>query len=145
PSWWRRLSPACAAVAQDDLVALSAASGDQTKDDELFALSVLPPVHFAVPSVADSEALSRVLGARTEEAETGDAPEARVGSAMHRLLEWAPLDAQDFSAGQIEHVALQFALTIGQARQAAAMAQRILRGEGAWAWRSAEVAWWGNE
>ena len=32
-----------------------------------------------------------------------------------------------------------------KAQQAAQMAQRILRGEGAWAWESDAIAWHGNE
>jgi ATP-dependent helicase/nuclease subunit A len=64
---------------------------------------------------------------------------------MHRLLEWAPLGAQACSASQVQRAAREFGLDAAQAGQAAEMAQRILRGEGAWAWDAAQIDWHGNE
>ena len=46
---------------------------------------------------------------------------------------------------QLRRVARDFALDEAQVRDAAAMAQRILQGEGAWAWQQASVDWQGNE
>jgi ATP-dependent helicase/nuclease subunit A len=64
---------------------------------------------------------------------------------MHRLLEWAPLGAQACPEAQVQQAAREFGLAAAQATQAAAMAQRILRGAGAWAWDAAQIAWHGNE
>jgi ATP-dependent helicase/nuclease subunit A len=64
---------------------------------------------------------------------------------MHRLLEWAPLGAQACPEAQVQQAAREFGLDATQARQAAAMAQRILRGAGAWAWDAARIDWHGNE
>ena len=127
-SWWQRLLPSCAPLAPDGLpVTLSAAV-----DDAAIVLPVLPEVRFEVP---------RGVATAPEE----DTPEARIGQAMHRLLEWAALDAQDWSATEVQRAAAEFGLDAAQARQAVALARRILQGEGAWAWRSAEVEWQANE
>ena len=71
--------------------------------------------------------------------------ESLIGQAMHRLLEWAPLGATEFSSAQQQAVAREFALEAAQAQQAAQMAQRILTGDGAWAWSIDAIAWHGNE
>ena len=57
---------------------------------------------------------------------------------MHRLLQRADLSA-------VDAVALEFSLSSQEAEQAAQMAQRILAGEGAWAWDDAVIGWQGNE
>jgi ATP-dependent helicase/nuclease subunit A len=64
--------------------------------------------------------------------------ESRIGQAMHRLLQRADLTA-------VDAVALEFKLNSQEAEQAAQMAQRILTGEGAWAWDETIVGWQGNE
>ena len=67
--------------------------------------------------------------------------DARIGKAMHRLLEWGgPSSAEHLGA-----VAREFRLSPAQAVQASALAQCILKGAGAWAWREDVVAWQGNE
>lgn len=66
---------------------------------------------------------------------------ARIGKAMHRLLEWGG----SASAGHEAAVAREFRLNPAQSAQACALAQCILNGEGAWAWRDEAVAWHGNE
>ena len=42
-------------------------------------------------------------------------------------------------------VAREFRLNPAQARRATGLAQRILAGEGAWAWQPERLAWQGNE
>src|SRR6185436_8802322 len=69
---------------------------------------------------------------------------SRLGEAMHRLLEtWQPHGG--LGEPQLREVERLFALDPDAARAAAAMAQRILQGEGAWAWDPAQVDWQGNE
>lgn len=70
-----------------------------------------------------------------------DSARARIGKAMHRLLEWGGHS----SAEHVGAVAREFRLSPAQADQACTLAQRILRGEGAWAWSEDAVAWQGNE
>ncbi|HBH37233.1 MAG TPA: DNA helicase UvrD, partial [Curvibacter sp.] len=101
-------------------------------EDAAIVLPVLPKVRFEPP---------RGPAAGSDE----DTPEARIGQAMHRLLEWAALDAQDWSPAQVQRATTEFGLDAAQARQALALARRILQGEGAWAWSGAEVDWQGNE
>ena len=66
---------------------------------------------------------------------------ARIGLAMHRLLEWGGVS----SALHIRAVAREFRLNPAQAADAAALAQSILRGAGAWAWNADMLDWQGNE
>ena len=85
--------------------------------------------------VAKTPALPRSLPAEDSR------EDARIGKAMHRLLEWGgPSSAEHLGA-----VAREFRLSPAQAVQASALAQRILKGAGAWAWSEDAVAWQGNE
>ncbi|MCZ8251528.1 MAG: UvrD-helicase domain-containing protein [Hylemonella sp.] len=127
-SWWQRLLPSCTPLALDGAPGVVRAA----MDDAAIVLPVLPDVRFEAP---------RSPAAAADE----DTPEARIGQAMHRLLEWAALDARDWSATQVQRAAAEFGLDAAQARQAQALAQRILQGEGAWAWSGAEVDWQANE
>jgi ATP-dependent helicase/nuclease subunit A len=127
-SWWQRLLPGCTALPVE---ALAATGGTPPVEDTAITLSVLPDVYFEAP--------------RVPAAEVDDTPEARIGKAMHRLLEWTALDPQDWSVAQLQRAAAEFGLDAAQARQAVALARRILQGEGAWAWSGAEVDWQGNE
>lgn len=127
-SWWQRLLPVCAPLTLDNLPVAASAG----VEDAAIVLPVLPDVRF--------EGQRGSAGVPDE-----DTPEARIGRAMHRLLEWAALDAQDWSAVQVQRAAIEFGLDAAQARQALALARRILQGEGAWAWSGAEVDWQGNE
>ncbi|MDQ3058520.1 MAG: UvrD-helicase domain-containing protein [Pseudomonadota bacterium] len=73
--------------------------------------------------------------------EEEDPANARIGKAMHRLLEWGgPCSPEHVSA-----IAREFRLNPAQAAEASVLAQRIFRGEGAWAWHEDVVAWQGNE
>jgi ATP-dependent helicase/nuclease subunit A len=65
---------------------------------------------------------------------------ARIGLAMHRLLQWGAVTDVNQQA-----VAREFALAAQEAEQAACTALRILQGEGAWAWDSQALIWQGNE
>jgi ATP-dependent helicase/nuclease subunit A len=61
------------------------------------------------------------------------------------LLEGWAGGVRSFAQNQVRRVAREFALTDALAGEAAAMAQRILSGEGAWAWDLAALDWHGNE
>ena len=69
-----------------------------------------------------------------------DSPSARVGKAMHRLLERG-----DFSAQAASQVAREFALNPEQSQDAQTKALRIRTGAAVWAWDAAAIAWQGNE
>lgn len=65
---------------------------------------------------------------------------ARIGQAMHRLLEWGRVDER-----QIAAVRREFRLDAPAGARAGAMAQRILDGPGGWAWDADRLAWQGSE
>ncbi len=128
-SWWQRLLPGCERLSVDDG---ARATGAVAAGAPAIVLPVLPDVRFEAPRPVPK-------------AHDEDTPEARIGLAMHRLLEWTALDPQDWTPEQVQRAAAEFGLDAAQARQAAALARRILQGEGAWAWRSDTVAWQANE
>lgn len=128
-SWWQRLLPGCMPLTVEGLSTTSLAG---PRGDAPLLLPVLPAVRFETPRG----------GAMAQDE---DPPEARIGKAMHRLLEWTTREAQDWSASQRQRIAVEFGLDATQARQAETLARRILQGEGAWAWSGAEIDWEANE
>ncbi|HWP11121.1 MAG TPA: UvrD-helicase domain-containing protein [Ramlibacter sp.] len=132
PSWWQRLLPLCAALepAQGVIAAPQA-----VRSAERFMMRELPPV----TNVTPSDVLNPVAKPLP------DSDESRFGQALHRLLEAWTGGARDFAHSHVMRVAREFALSEAAAGEAAAMAQRILTGEGAWAWDPASVDWQANE
>ncbi|MBK8073773.1 MAG: UvrD-helicase domain-containing protein [Ramlibacter sp.] len=136
-SWWQRLHglaeplEAVAEAPRDATQPLQAPTGAP----ELFYMQKLPPA----PVDAGSPATKTIAP------EDDDSPEARLGQAMHRLLEWWVPGGAGWSAGQRLSIQREFALQPAQMDEAVAMAQRILGGQGAWAWDTAATDWQGNE
>ena len=130
-SWWQRLQKLAdqLPVPAPETAAAPAAEIDSS----VFYLPTLP----ALPTPSPADADSMPAGGRDDD----DSVQARIGKAMHRLLEWggASTDAQ------VAAVAREFALSPAQAARAQTLAQRIVAGEGAWAWWADVVAWQGNE
>jgi ATP-dependent helicase/nuclease subunit A len=136
-SWWQRLAPLCAPLAQPETAA-SAGSMLTRPESAIFTLPVLPELPMEMQA-KDATLVERDLPL------AADSAESVLGQAMHRLLEWAPLGASVCSAIQMQALAVEFELDESQVRQAAAMAQSILTGEAAWAWNAERIAWHGNE
>ncbi len=137
-SWWQRLLPlvpereaAPGAGAPERYAAVASYGG--------FSLKELPSAPLA-DSPGAAAAGAAAGDPRTEVAPDDDSPLARLGKAMHRLLEWGDASHRNAMA-----VAREFELTPEQRSQACAMASRILQGHGAWAWDMAVVAWHGRE
>lgn len=129
PTWWQRLLPRAALLPTPEAAAPLHDAGSQG----LFTLAVVPG---AQPQPGTMEWLRPVAP------EGSDA--SRLGEAMHRLLEtWEP--GTGWRPAQLREVQRVFALDHAGAEQAAAMAQRILQGQGAWAWDPVQVDWQGNE
>ena len=163
-TWWQRLqglAEPCAAVTPDIGLTVTDASAERLESTGI-SLLVLPELKrasnmpvagvkyasSAINNVANVEvtfaAKTAVASSKSDESSL----ESRLGQAMHRLLQWLPDQVAvnlGFEAADIKAVALEFALTAAQADQAAAMAQRIATGEGAWCWDPAVVDWQGNE
>ena len=134
-SWWQRLATLATAVVPGPqpapvAVAATVASG-------IFYIKELPlaPVDYAQTAIK-----KEAKEDQSDAAEEEDSPTARLGKAMHRLLEWGDASASNTAAALRE-----FELSPAQGVQAAAMAERILQGEGAWVWDNTVVGWQGNE
>ncbi len=148
-SWWQRLSP----LLPDALLqppgegaGLAAMLG---LPEAPFYLSILPetPVRQAVAAIKkganklpDESPENDMLKFREDDADSAQGASSRVGQAMHRLLEWGDANPQNAAAA-----AREFELSAGQGQVAAAMAQRILQGDGAWVFANDLLAWQGNE
>ena len=127
-SWWQRLSGLAAPVA---LVPAQPAA--VAADTSTFYMKELP----AAPVIeAHAAETSEVIAAAAQE----DSAAARIGQAMHRLLQWGDASPPNSAAA-----AREFGLDPQQGAQAAAMARRIWQGAGAWAWDAALLGWQGNE
>ena len=149
-SWWLRLQ---ALQAHGLMPPLDAPQPRAPAAGAELAQGAAPPASDAAGDAAEGGAgvfLLPELPAAPERPEPAPAPEAapeqdpvnaRVGKAMHRLLEWGGPS----SPAHVGAVAREFHLNPAQAAQASALAQCILKGEGAWAWSEAAVAWQGNE
>jgi ATP-dependent helicase/nuclease subunit A len=129
-SWWQRLESFCEPLAVPAAPASHMDAPRATAKD--FALPVVPGVPAGAKPKADVPA-------------TISTRETRFGEAVHRLLEIHVRGVQGWTPSQMQRVSREFALDANAAQQAAAMATRILDGEGAWAWDPAIVDWQGNE
>ena len=134
-SWWQRLH-AIASPMPAPVAAALAAQAALIQDATVFCLPTLPKLpEFPVAMAAKPAAAASV---------DQDSVSARIGKAMHRLLEWgSPASGQPGAA--LAAVAREFALSPPQTAEAAALAQRIRGGEGEWAWTPEALAWQGNE
>ncbi|MBA3059754.1 MAG: UvrD-helicase domain-containing protein [Gammaproteobacteria bacterium] len=148
-SWWQRLSelaqpvalaPAAAVALAATETATSAALISPAAENAVFYIKELPLAHVGYAPTAIKNGSRLDVGRSGEGADALDALSARLGLAMHRLLEWG-----EASKANVAACAREFALTPEQGAQAAAMAARILQGEGAWAWDNSVLAWQGNE
>ncbi len=136
-SWWQRLHPLSSEVA--------AAEPASALDD---ALDKGQASTFELPDLPAAPLLEKMTPSDIPPDE--DSVRARVGKAMHRLLErgadyFLP-DASAIDLAKLAKVAQrEFSLSNEQLEEAVAMAQRIRNGDAAWAWDTALLAWQGNE
>jgi ATP-dependent helicase/nuclease subunit A len=131
-SWWARLSDvegvSDSSLEHSDLPG----DGEPLSSETQFPLPELPVL------IASAKAIDPPTS--TSDVDDADSASARIGKAMHRLLEWG-----DASEPSLQAVAREFELSPSQALDAQSMAQRILQGEGAWVWDSDLIAWQGDE
>lgn len=164
-SWWQRLEAHAldapwtdipnSGAAGSAVLARTTAPLGAGLSEPVYTLKVMPnlPADFvefaqsAVKYMAISDAVHAQLATENDHP---DSVESRIGQAMHRLLEWvaprltkSPVFA--WSADQIEAVARDFVLEPEQVLAAQHMAQRILAGEGGWAWHAEHIGWHANE
>jgi ATP-dependent helicase/nuclease subunit A len=134
-SWWQRLVKLASAAAAP--VQTGEAATPATLVEKVFYMKELPVATVERAQGAIKKDASDMSNDPTED---DDSPTARIGKAMHRLLEWG-----DASPNNTAAVMREFDLNPEQGSAAAAMAERILRGEGAWVWDQSVVGWQGNE
>ncbi|WP_035198652.1 UvrD-helicase domain-containing protein [Acidovorax radicis] len=144
-SWWNRLAPLVAdAQGLDEVVEVDGVAARTGSMHDQFTLAELP----VLP--AELRTTLRVVEEGTDPADPEaslSSPASRLGEAMHQLLEQAgvagvslmELRAQGWPAARVARLAQDFDITVGAARVAAQTAQRILAGEGAWAWDATVV------
>jgi ATP-dependent helicase/nuclease subunit A len=119
-SWWGRLSPL---MQEAGAVAAAQTAPGADAPFTLLELPALPPRPAAPPQEREEST-----------------PASRQGQALHELLEQvAPDQPPGWSAARIARLAQAHQLPLAAAQAAAAMAQRILQGEGAWAWDAAQL------
>ncbi len=125
-TWWQRLAvPDMPAPA--DATAMTP-TATQPQVQALPALTRRPDVGPALPALDDEAAVS-----------------SRMGQAMHRVLEWAPLGAMEVTEAQSHQAGREFSLSTDQMQEVNARARAILKGRGAWAWDAQQVRWHANE
>ena len=121
-SWWQRLRRVA-------------------DEEQILAVSLQPLSHepstFNLP---DLPVFAPITISKIQSVLAADSPSARIGKAMHRLLEW--VDESPLTAGR---VAREFGLNPDQLIDAQTKVQRIKSGAGAWAWDESAIAWHGNE
>ena len=130
-SWWQRLEPFSDALEAPPEAVTSASDGAASGP---FALPVVPMKNRPGPPCGDEP-----------EPVAPDSPESRFGQAVHQLLERWTAGAEIFAPAQLRRAGRDFGLDDARLHEAAAMARRILQGEGAWAWQEQAVDWQGNE
>lgn len=134
-SWYDRLAPHAQAVAAPT-AAPDPAGGGAAPEAAVCSLPGLPVwagARRGMPPPARPEPDSAEEGA--------DDTSARLGLALHRLLQWCPtpLAGFDWHEGHRAAVAREFELTAAQAADALEAARRMVRGEAAWVWDAACV------
>ncbi len=141
PSWWTRLADCV-----QDLPAPHAEASAQTGADDVRDARILelPAYDSASADVPESGMAKKLAVLRAVDVST---PQSRQGDAMHQLLELAgvvgtslgELRAHGWSEARVSRLAREFDITPESAQRAASNAQRILQGEGAWAWDPAVI------
>ncbi len=149
-TWWQRLQGLMPPILLST-EGLNGSKPDEAKSAniEILVLPVLKNVTNA--PIAGVKYASSAINIIADEA-LPESAESRIGQAMHRLLQWLPVQTdaktvgdQRFEPATVKAVAQEFALSPAQADQAVAMAQRIVAGEGAWSWHPELIDWQGNE
>jgi ATP-dependent helicase/nuclease subunit A len=133
-SWWQRLVKLAQATPP---AVLEEPAHLALRLEASFFMKELPEVTAQYAKAAIKYAAASDAASPSSEP---DSLKARIGKALHRLLEWGRTAPADVQA-----CAREFVLTPPQVQQALDMALRILQGEGAWAWNPDALAWQGNE
>ena len=139
-SWWSRL----ASLADAAAIGAPPVPGSDTPDLAMaldsFDLMTLPQCPTAPELPSHGSRLDGELPVGDAASAAADSLLARLGLALHRMLEWG-----NSSAPAVRAAAQEFGLDAEQGALAAMMAKAIVQGEAAWAWDPKVLAWAGNE
>ncbi len=134
---WQRIAPLAQAVEAAETGA-EAAQAPATAPEATFLMPFVP-----LPTV------ERPPAAIENEVPETRSDTARLGEAMHWLLERDAVDAADpansATSAWLVRAAREFELEPAQVRQATTLARRIRTGDGHWAWDATLIDWQGNE
>jgi ATP-dependent helicase/nuclease subunit A len=137
-SWYQRLQ--ALAIPLDEPVAADVITTSMGHD-EAFMLPCLPDIQRESSNVSQPHD-----AVRSEKELPEDDLSARLGLALHRLLQWHPTAAGfEWHEAHARAVAQEFALDPDQAQQVLDMARRTVSGEAAWVWDASQIDHWGNE
>lgn len=128
-SWWLRLQDLSEVLPVPEPVSPRTAPSVVGAASRQVLLTELPRLDLPAPAP--------VLVAESELAD--DSLDARVGQAMHHLLEHAGDGSGTWSAQRLRLVQRQFGLDATGLARAELLARKILRGAGRWAWQADEV------
>ncbi|MEY4978657.1 MAG: hypothetical protein RLZZ352_927 [Pseudomonadota bacterium] len=139
PTWYQRLTPLA-----ESLPVPAPATPLASADLPRFELPALP---VCLPPQPTAHADRAEHTGHIDSADDNADDSARIGLALHRLLQWCPTPVRgfDWQATHIQAVAREFRLSTDQVDQAHAMVRRILNGPAAWAWDDRQIDHWGNE
>ena len=140
-SWYQRLQPLTQPLdAPEEPRAVNAGA---TVAQERFNLLELP-AH--APPANRNTAKEREVASAGSPAGAEDDTAARIGRALHRLLQWHPTlepdhasPGWDWTDAHGSAVAHEFGLSDAQTGQVLDMARQVVRAEAAWAWNAAVV------
>ena len=130
-SWWQRIEP-LAEVLQGPGPAPADAAPPPAGPAEFFMPELPPAPAQSAPTAIDTEAIEWTH-------ELPASPTARVGEAMHWLLEHAGDTPAGWHTRRVAQARRRFAIDAAQAARAEAIARRILTGDAAWAWSDEHV------
>ncbi|MCA0311406.1 MAG: UvrD-helicase domain-containing protein [Proteobacteria bacterium] len=127
-SWWQRIEALAEPLAAPPPAVAPAAAGAAVFD------------MLELPAAPDQPAPAAIeIEATTGAAEADSSDAARIGEAMHWLLEHAGDTPAGWHPRRAAQARRRFALDAAQAARAEAIARRIFSGEAAWAWSAEHV------
>ena len=125
---------------------LATVAAPAARSTDAFSILELPAWQAPVPAAQWQSITAPEADAPADAgAADGDDRAARIGQAMHRLLEWAQAAPGGWTPAHLRQVAREFDLAAADLQSAEEAAQRILQGEGAWAWDTTVIDWADSE
>ncbi|HMS26274.1 MAG TPA: UvrD-helicase domain-containing protein [Burkholderiaceae bacterium] len=143
-TWWKRIQPYAKPIIPVDQLQTSL---KQVADRQAIELLELPKFVAGITEQVSSELY--LDGSDREQADPSVAQSARIGQAMHMLLQHLPLrhanESVSFDDVLIRSVQQEFELNRDEIKQSILMAHQIATGQGAWAWYGELIDWCSNE